>query len=212
MFITNPICDACPLHQQARTVCVPTITYHKGGDDALFVLGQNPGREEDQAGQPFIGPAGKLLKAVYLEPLLAAGVNPTIYLTNPVRCGPQSPVPERAIATCYPLYTVPDLRRVANLHRRVVLLGTGAPAVAAVTRHKLGSQWSLTKAFNRQAFEVDENITAFWTYHPAYVLRKRVMAHAVADHLELVRNFLLAKSPTISEPTIVKPRPPHALA
>lgn len=208
MFETNPACTACPLHLQARTVCVPTIRWHLGGEDALVVLGQNPGAEEDKAGIPFIGPAGKLLKEVYLTPLLQAGVNPTIYLTNPVRCGPVSPVSELALRTCYPLHTVPDLRRVVEEHRRVALLGTGAPAVFAATGHKLGSHWKLADSFSRQGYALTEDITAFWTYHPAYILRKKVMVHAVADHLELVKNFFLAKTPTISEPHIVRPRPP----
>jgi DNA polymerase len=208
MFETNPSCTACPLYHGAISVCVPTICWHKGGDDALYVLGQNPGAEEDVAGVPFIGRAGKLLKAVYLEPLLKSGLNPTIYLANPARCGPVSPVPDRCLRICWASYGAPELAELAGIHRRIVVLATGAPATFSITGFKLESPWSLAKAFSNQAFEYAPNITVFWTYHPAYLLRKKVMAHAVADHLELVRQHFLSEGPSISQPHIVRPRPP----
>jgi hypothetical protein len=48
----------------------------------------------------------------------------------------------------------------------------------------------------------------YFTYHPAAVLRKRTLVHAVADHLELVRNWFLGQTPSVTSPTIISPRPP----
>jgi len=207
-FETDPACRACSLWQQAQTVCVTSTCWHQGGEDALWVVGQNPGAEEDKAGIPFIGRAGQLLKKVYLEPLLASGINPTIYLTNPVRCGPISPPPERCWKTCYGLFSGPELDRVIDQHSRVAVLATGAVAVAAITGYKQESHWSLSEAFNRQGWELTDNCSVFFTYHPAAVLRKRTLAHPVADHLELLRNWFLCTTPSVSQPTIVSPRPP----
>ena len=56
----NPNCRLCPLHEGARTVCVPG----DGPKDAdILVVGPNPGAQEDRDGKPFVGPSGKLLKA-----------------------------------------------------------------------------------------------------------------------------------------------------
>ncbi len=45
-------------------------------------MGEQPGDEEDLRGQPFVGPAGKLLD----EALREAGVNrPELYITNAVK-------------------------------------------------------------------------------------------------------------------------------
>jgi DNA polymerase len=207
-FTTDPACRACPLWRQALTVCVPSVCWHRGGEDALLVLGQNPGAEEDRNGVPFIGPAGRVLKRVYLEPFLRSGLNPTVFLSNPVRCGPGSPPPDLSIRTCYPLYTAPELDRILQKYRRVAVLCTGAVAVKAITGNKLGSQWTLSEAFNRQGVPLNDRCSIFFTYHPAAVLRKRTLGHPVADHLELLRKWFLAASPVVSQPNIVRPRPP----
>ena len=208
-FHNAPDCTECDLHQSAHSVGVGTVCFNVGGESALVVVGQNPGHHEDRAGTPFIGPAGKLLKAVYLQPLLRSGINPTIYLTNPVRCGPTSPVPTRSLRICSNRFLIPEIDRIILHHQRVVILATGAPACSVLTTHKLGSPWSLTRdAFSRQPLQWADNAVVYFTYHPAAVLRKHTLGHAVADHLELVRNWFLAAVPTISQPTIIPARPP----
>src|SRR5687767_12817679 len=48
----------------------------------LMLVGEQPGDQEDLAGEPFVGPAGKLLR----EALLDAGIDPAAtYLTNTVK-------------------------------------------------------------------------------------------------------------------------------
>src|SRR5204862_7401446 len=48
----------------------------------LFLVGEQPGDQEDQPGAPFVGPAGRVLD----EALEAAGVNRTsVYVTNAVK-------------------------------------------------------------------------------------------------------------------------------
>jgi uracil-DNA glycosylase len=48
----------------------------------LMLVGEQPGDAEDLAGEPFIGPAGQLLR----EALAEAGIDPdTVYLTNAVK-------------------------------------------------------------------------------------------------------------------------------
>ena len=60
-------CRACPLWRNATCV-----VFGKGEDHARVVLvGEQPGDQEDRAGEPFVGPAGMLLDRA----LAAAGVD-----------------------------------------------------------------------------------------------------------------------------------------
>jgi DNA polymerase len=71
-------CTRCPLYADAtRTV------FGEGAEDAWLVLvGEQPGDQEDRAGRPFVGPAGKLLDRA----LDAAGIDRAeAYVTNAVK-------------------------------------------------------------------------------------------------------------------------------
>jgi DNA polymerase len=71
-------CQGCALHQQAtRTV------FGEGPTDARIVLvGEQPGDQEDLAGQPFVGPAGLVLDRAIADAGLDRGC---LYLTNAVK-------------------------------------------------------------------------------------------------------------------------------
>ena len=50
-------CTACPIYRNATQT-----VWGEGSSDATIVLvGEQPGDEEDRAGRPFVGPAGRLL-------------------------------------------------------------------------------------------------------------------------------------------------------
>lgn len=71
-------CRACPLWK------LGTQTVFGGGATpaAIMFVGEQPGNDEDLAGRPFVGPAGKLLDRALSE----AGVNrDEIYVTNAVK-------------------------------------------------------------------------------------------------------------------------------
>jgi DNA polymerase len=72
------LCTGCPLHEgTTQTV------FSKGPVAARLVfVGEQPGDIEDRRGEPFVGPAGKLLDRA----VEAAGLNPAdIYTTNAVK-------------------------------------------------------------------------------------------------------------------------------
>lgn len=71
-------CTRCPLYVDAsRTV------FGEGPADArLFFVGEQPGDQEDLAGRPFVGPAGRLLRELLVE----AGIDAeSVYVTNAVK-------------------------------------------------------------------------------------------------------------------------------
>jgi DNA polymerase len=56
-------CQGCPLFQNATQT-----VFGKGPSHAkLFIVGEQPGDQEDIAGEPFVGPAGKLLREILEE-------------------------------------------------------------------------------------------------------------------------------------------------
>ena len=71
-------CTACDLYKQATQT-----VFGEGPEDARVVLvGEQPGHEEDLAGRPFVGPAGRLLDRALAE----AGIDrSTVYVTNVVK-------------------------------------------------------------------------------------------------------------------------------
>ncbi|MDF8264843.1 UdgX family uracil-DNA binding protein [Luteipulveratus flavus] len=71
-------CRGCDLYENATQAVMG-----EGPPDArVMMVGEQPGDQEDQAGQPFVGPAGKLLVRAITE----AGLDPTtIYRTNVVK-------------------------------------------------------------------------------------------------------------------------------
>src|SRR5262249_47416146 len=50
-------CTACPLYRNATQ----TVFGEGAGDAPVVLVGEQPGDEEDRAGHPFVGPAGRLL-------------------------------------------------------------------------------------------------------------------------------------------------------
>src|SRR5256885_8236126 len=72
-------CRACPLWRDA-TQAVPG----EGDIEAplLALVGEQPGDQEDLAGKPFVGPAGKLLDRALGEAGIARS---TVYVTNVVK-------------------------------------------------------------------------------------------------------------------------------
>jgi uracil-DNA glycosylase len=71
-------CHGCDLYERATQA-----VFGRGSSDAAVVLiGEQPGDAEDKAGEPFVGPAGKLLDRALAD----AGISPKVtYTTNAVK-------------------------------------------------------------------------------------------------------------------------------
>jgi len=71
-------CRGCPLHREATQ----TVFGPGDADARVVLLGEQPGDQEDRRGEPFVGPAGKVLTAALEE----AGIDPgQTYVTNAVK-------------------------------------------------------------------------------------------------------------------------------
>ena len=71
-------CQQCDLFARATQ----TVFGDGPADARLMLVGEQPGDQEDREGEPFVGPAGRLLR----EALVEAGLDPAaVYFTNAVK-------------------------------------------------------------------------------------------------------------------------------
>jgi DNA polymerase len=156
-------CRRCDLWSMA-TQGVPGM----GPDHAeIMLVGEQPGDQEDLAGLPFVGPAGKLLDDV----MQRAGVDrDTVYLTNAVKHFKWEPRGKRR------LHKTPGQREISACHywleheiaaiRPKVLVALGSTALKSIMQ---SSKVTLNSMLGNPVQHDGQWVVA--TYHPAYVLR-----------------------------------------
>jgi uracil-DNA glycosylase family protein len=148
----------------------------------VMLVGEQPGDEEDRAGRPFVGPAGRLLRVLLGE----AGIDlAAAFLTNAVkhfrfeirgkRRLHKTPS-QRELDACN-LWLRKEIERAQP--RVIVTLGTTA------LRAVIGERISIAAARERRLVSV-EGAPVIATYHPSAVLRA-----PVAEHRDQLRRTLL---------------------
>lgn len=130
----------------------------------VMIVGEAPGRDEDEIGRPFVGRAGQLLDKM----LASIGLDRTnVYIANIVPWRPpgnRTPTPQE-IAICLPF-----ILRQIELAQPDILVTMGAPA----TQNLLGLRDGILRIRGRWfEFETgDRKIPTLATLHPAYLLRQ----------------------------------------
>ena len=149
-------CTRCRLAKQGRK----QIVFGVGNPRAeLMFIGEAPGADEDQQGEPFVGRAGQLLNNM----IKAMGLRrEDIYIANIIKCRPPgNRTPERdECDTCSPFL----MRQIATI-RPKVLVALGA--VAAKTLLAINAPMSELRG---KWYDFRGTKLAV-TYHPAFLLR-----------------------------------------
>lgn len=154
--------EGCPL----RAMGARQAVFARGNPQgALMVIGEAPGAEEDASGQPFVGPAGRLLDRI----LTAGGLLDAAFITNTVfwkTPGARPPTPQEQ-AICAPFVE----RAFALLKPKAVLL-VGAASAKSVLKTDEGimrirGQWREWRPAGG-----DGAAPAIATLHPAFLLRQ----------------------------------------
>jgi uracil-DNA glycosylase family 4 len=151
----GPNCTRCKLHK-ART----NIVFGVGNPKAeLVFVGEGPGRDEDEQGEPFVGRAGKLLTQM----IEAMGLRrQDVYICNVVKCRPpENRLPEKdEIATCSPF-----LYRQLGVIGPKVICCLGACSAQTLLNTNQGISRYRGEWFDYRGSKL------IATYHPAYLLR-----------------------------------------
>jgi|SRR5436190_490152 len=177
---TAKSCRACPLWKTGTQ----TVFGEGSAEAKVIFVGEQPGNDEDLAGTPFVGPAGKLLDKVLDE----VGIDrDEVYVTNVVKHFKWEPVGKRRIhkkpnsreiAACRPW-----LQAELDVVEPEVLICLGATAAQAL----LGKDFRVSQ---RRGELIRSELAPFVmaTVHPSSILRapddeKRHQARAefVAD-------------------------------
>ena len=137
------------------------------GKAKLMFVGEQPGDQEDLAGQPFVGPAGKVLDRALAE---ASIPRSETYVTNAVKHFKHEQRGKRR------LHKTPDAGEVAacrwwlDHERRLVrprlILAMGGTAALSL----LGKPTPIGKS-RGQAFQLADQAQGVITYHPSFLLR-----------------------------------------
>jgi uracil-DNA glycosylase family 4 len=149
-------CKRCKLSQK-RT----HLVFGEGSPKARLVfVGEGPGADEDAAGRPFVGEAGKLLTRI-----IEGGMGlkrEDVYICNVVKCRPpnnRDPEPDE-VQTCLPF-----LKQQLAIIRPEVICTLGRIAVQTL----LGREFKITQERGNWFSFMGTPIMA--TFHPAYILR-----------------------------------------
>jgi uracil-DNA glycosylase len=172
-------CVQCPLHA-TRTKAVPG----EGTPSArVMLIGEAPGRDEDQRGQPFVGAAGRFLD----EMLAGSGVNrDDLFITNTVKCRPENnrPPRKREVDTCTSLYLFEQIELINPA--LIMLLGSVA------TKKLLGVN-SVNEVRGRV---IEHNNRKYLAgYHPAASFYREDMAENIRQDFALLRQELQKLAP-----------------
>ncbi|SEH22494.1 DNA polymerase [Rhizobium sp. NFR12] len=156
-------CTRCDLH------CMATQTVFGEGpvNAKVMIVGEQPGDQEDLAGRPFVGPAGK----VFNEAVSAAGIDRTqFYITNAVKHFKYEPRGKRRIHQKPNMGEVQQCRwwlvQELDLVQPKLVVAMGATALFSLTemRHKL-------EDVRGRPIAMQNGRTLFVTVHPSYLLR-----------------------------------------
>jgi len=167
-------CELCRARKQA--------VFGVGHESAPWLLvGEGPGAEEDAQGEPFVGPAGKLLDSM----LAAIGCQRgrEVYIANVVKCRPpgnRTPTPGEA-AACAPF-----LDRQIELLGPKIIVALGKTAAMRL----LGTEASIASL--RGKVHRYREIPVVVTYHPAYLLRSLTEKAKAWEDLVFARTTLAA--------------------
>jgi uracil-DNA glycosylase len=174
-------CTRCRLHKQGRK----QIVFGVGDPEAdLMFIGEAPGADEDEQGEPFVGRAGQLLTNM----IKAMGLRrEDVYIANIIKCRPPANrTPERdECETCSPF-----LMRQIDAVKPKVIVALGA--VAARTLLAINAPMS---EFRGHWYDFRGTKLAV-TYHPAFLLRDPRQKKETWKDLQMVMKELALAMPS----------------
>jgi uracil-DNA glycosylase len=155
--------DGCALKATARNT-----VFSDGAEDApVLIIGEAPGKDEDEQGKPFVGRSGQLLDRmlaqVGLDRKSNVLISNTIYWRPP---GNRDPTPGESLAC------LPFVERLIEITRPKLLILTGKAAANTVLKR----EEAVTRLRGRRLLYtrdgLDLAVNVMVMLHPAYLLRQ----------------------------------------
>jgi len=150
-------CKRCKLGTTRKN-----LVFGTGNPKARLVfVGEGPGADEDERGEPFVGAAGQVLNRLITNMGLK---REEVYICNVVKCRPpgnRDPEPDEVTA-CSPFL----LRQLKSINPEVIV-ALGKPAAQTL----LGTKEAISRL--RGKFRDFHGTPLMPTYHPSFLLRKQ---------------------------------------
>lgn len=168
-------CQRCKLAKLGRS----QVVFGVGNPHAsIMFVGEAPGFNEDQKGEPFVGAAGKLLNDL----LTSAGLSrDQIYIANVIKCRPpNNRDPEQdEVETCKPF-----LLQQIQLIRPKLVCTLGNWATQTLLERKVGITKVKAQAFYMKDFVI------FPLLHPAAALHQGNLLVTLKEDFKKLKEFL----------------------
>jgi DNA polymerase len=179
-------CTRCPLYRNATQ----TVFGEGPVGVRLMLIGEQPGDQEDLAGRPFVGPAGKMLDRALIE----AGIERTqVYVTNIVKHFKNEPRGKRRLHKKPNRYEVEVCKiwfdQELAMVRPQLVIAMGVTAASALA----GKNVILSRLRGQVlAFANAGGQQGMVTIHPSSILRAPDEAGRRAAYAGLVKDLKLA--------------------
>ncbi len=151
-------CQKCELYKTRKNTVFGEGSRHA----KIMLIGEGPGRDEDELGRPFVGKAGQLLDKMLASINLSRN---DVFIANILKCRPpgnRDPLPEEA-AAC-----IGYLRAQVAIIKPKILVCLGRISSGYI----LGQQIRITK--DRGIWHQVKDFYIMPTYHPAALLRNEL--------------------------------------
>lgn len=168
-------CTRCKLHTLGRQ----QIVFGVGNPNAdLMFVGEAPGADEDEQGEPFVGRAGQLLTKIIEAINLQRS---DVYIANVLKCRPpnnRAPEPDEVVQ-CEPFL----FQQIASVKPKVIV-ALGTHAAHALLKVDTPISKLRGQVFNFRGAQLVP------TFHPAYLLRSPDRKRDVWEDMKKVRALL----------------------
>ena len=148
-----------------RNTAKRTIVFDGSKNSNLMIIGEAPGKDEDDQGKPFVGKAGqllnKMLEAINLK-------RESVYITNVI---PWRPPNNRTPTDDEILELLPFLQRQIDIIKPKFILLLGLTAAKAILSTPLSLGKLRGKWYEYKTLNLESPINVLVSFHPAYLLR-----------------------------------------
>ena len=176
-------------HQSSLQKTAKNLVVYDGNlNSKVMLIGEAPGRDEDEQGIPFVGRAGQLLNKMLLAIKLQ---REDVYITNVVNWRPPD---NRTPTDDEILEYLPFLQRQIDIVQPKFIFLLGGVAAKAILSTplalgKLRGKWHEYKSLN-----LEESILTIASYHPAFLLRSPQYKKQSWEDLQMLQEKLKNES------------------
>ena len=177
-------CQKCALGK-----CRTNIVVDRGNpQSSILVIGEAPGKNDDEEGRAFIGKAGKMFDAWMAE--IGLDTNRDMLICNTVKCRPpenRKPHPQE-VAACRPY--LDEQIQLAN-PSLIILMGATALRYLDPSKENFAMKEEAGKFFT---LKVGRNYPCLVLYHPAALIYNQKLKVAMKEHVQTLKKFLQEKN------------------